>query len=275
MFHVRCFLVLVLAFFSVQSYEYNYNSTDNRDANTGFFLALGGTYSNPVRLSEKNYSGDQGYQAKIGLNINVLNGFIGSAFFFGTENNKLKLKNTSVLANVQEMYFGWEMVLFAVKYGMSIGGLKFAMPDQTFNSLGGTTLTELAHENKKIQMCQSIWVGAKIPIPVENNLLNRFSVDYDYRMISADRAWMFWHDMLSSVIMGACLDLSGELINKLGGKGSIGTTTILALARLGIGAMYWYNDYQYHNWPWKDESPFRIHRHAVSVTFQFKRLNAD
>jgi len=269
-----CFVFLFCLGVSAGGY-YEYKSGDDLTANAGFYLGINGNYSNPVRLSADNYSAAPGLGGRIGLNMNGLRGFVGWSMFLAFDKNAMELKNSSVQADVYDAYLGFEAILFSVKYGVGIGGLSLSLPDHKFDELGGTTLTELAHENGRVQMCQSVWTGLRVPIPVENDFWNRWSMDYEYRMISADRAWMFWHDLVSSLIVGVGYDIGQNISEALLKKDMEVASVIVSFATIGMAAMYWYYDYEYHNWPWNDEPPFRMHRHSICLNFQFKRFKIE
>lgn len=265
-------LALFLAVaFSVSSF--GYDSDYDETVTACFFLGLEGNYSMPVRLSEKSYSSSDGYGSRIGFRTSGLRGFVGADIYLAMEKNAIKLKNQPVVADVYHSYFGWQAILYGFKVGMGIGGLKFDLPAKAFNDLGGTTLTELNNENRKIQMAQTFMVGARMPIPVENDFLNRWAVDYEYKFVSADRAWMFWHDLISSSIVALGADLAANVAKGLEKKDFKITSLLLQAAIIGFIGSYWYYDYEYHNWPFKDESPYRMHAQAIVISYDFKRFD--
>lgn len=261
---MKSFLIPLIALVVV----FNAFSADYSDAKTGFYLGLSGNYSNPARLSKINYCSAPGYGGRIGTYMSAARGFVGMSFFLAMEQNAIDLKNSSIRADIYDAYFGVEAILLSIKYGFGVGGLKFSLPGPTNTT---NTLTELGFENKRIQMCQSVWTGIHIPIPVENNFLNRWSMDYEYRMLSADRAWMFWHDLVSSMIVGVVFDIGSKIADVLEKENMGLSSTLLTYATVGLAAGYWYLDYDYHNWPWHDERPFRVHRHAIVLNFQISR----
>lgn len=244
---------------------------DDGDGEVGLFLGFSGNYSNPVRLSEKSYNSFYGFGGKVGLSSYSLRGFLGSSFLLSGEMNRMKLKETSAIANVYDIFIGMEKNFFIFKYGGGFGGLKLSMPSKTFDSLGGTTLTELRHENKMIQKCENYWVGIHIPIPTDNDFWNRLNLGYEYRAISADRAWMFWHDLGSGFIMTLCLAIPSAITGELREK-SLAGAVFAEIIETGIASALIYADYNRHNFPWKDEKPFRMHRHSISLDFQIVRF---
>lgn len=267
----KIFLALVLSAFSLFAAGYSYSSENDESANAGFFFGANANYASPARLSATSYQGAWGEGGRIGICINGLKGFVGGSFFLSLDKDAIKLKNYPQMADIYHSYFGAEAVLFGLKYGVGIGGLKLAVPQNVYDAEGKSTLTELRGENRMVQLSKCFWLGAKIPIPVENDFWNRWSIDYEYRMISADRAWMFWHDVLSSAIMTTSYDLAHNVAKTLAEKGQSATSLLVTAASVGLIFSYWYYDYDYHHWPFRDESPFRLHRHAIVLNFEFKK----
>lgn len=235
------------------------------EPSTRLLLNFHGNKAEPQRLSEKSYkSGDWYGGGRIGLALYSPDqvGMPGFDVFISADADKFKLRGTNNQAEIYNAYFGLDVYWFCIKLGAGLGGLKLSLPDSVFNNLGRTTLTELKSENKYIQFSDFRCIGLKIP-------MDRVAIDADWTFISADRAFMFWHMLLSDLISVSLFQMTNDLASKLieneetqliGG--------LLIAANIGLQVMWYDINYKYRNWPFRDGPPFRYQRYSFGLDFR-------
>ncbi|HTX86634.1 MAG TPA: hypothetical protein VMC41_01025 [Candidatus Nanoarchaeia archaeon] len=248
------------------------DSTDYDAANVGFYLALNANISSPGRMSKSNYGSGAGMGGQLGLKMDSLNGWLGGTLFLSYDDAPLKLENSGSIAQVYQVYLGLAANILIIRMGIGWGLLKFSLPAKVFDSLGGTTLTELNQNNNRWEFSEYLSLGVHVPLPVKNDIANRFSLDYDYRFISADRAMMVWHGMLSSLVVDACIAVASGLAQKFLGKDSDPADIVSAIMVVGGTFAYWYYNYDYHNWPFHDAAPFRYGINTVLLSYKINRF---
>lgn len=150
--------------------------------------------------------------------------------------------------------------------GEGIGGSKFSIPESVYDSLGGSTLTELKGENDMVQLTHYRRFGVLL------SGMENVSLQYSWDLTNVERAWMVFHSMISGAISDLIIDgVPGALRKTLPEEVSNSIPFGLVLLAYRATASYlWYEfDYEHHNWPFDDDPPLKYHRHLVTLNYAF------
>ncbi|HIE13814.1 TPA: hypothetical protein EYP70_00930 [Candidatus Bathyarchaeota archaeon] len=170
-------------------------------------------------------------------------------------------------------------------YSYSLGGAsRFSIAETTYERLGRSTLSELKGENNMLQKSSL----------TQHSVLLSFSdyvsLQYSYGFMNIERAWMFWHELVSditqvAIIIGmsavpailpeemriSCLISIFQILRivspLLRHKG--GAVILIGTMRF-LFNLWWDNfNYKHNNWPFDDEPPLRYRKHTLTLSYRF------
>jgi len=151
-------------------------------------------------------------------------------------------------------------------YGAGIGGSRFSLTDSDFYSLGRSTLTELREENGNTQLCNSLKTGLSI------GGFGPLSLQYEYQLISVQRAENLFHWMVSTTISDFIIFGMPEKIVKAIGSDNANSFMLscaLITYKLGVSLLWYEFSYDNNNWPFHDDSPMHFHRQVLAISYRF------
>jgi len=240
------------AFFLVQAFC-------DENERVGIAVTPFATLSYPMHYAKKNYTYAWGGGAKLGLNYSSPQ-LLGYDFgvFCGVDQYRY---NQNDFAKMTNICLDYSANLLFVTIGSSVGAARFMINKNTYDSLDGSTGTELKKENNQWQFSSSLDLGLRIPIG------KVCAIGTEYSLVSTERAYMFWHALLSGAIKQVTLQPFSNAAAKRLENNDLAGAVIFKIINLGIvGCWYWF-DYKHHNWPWHDDPPLRSSRITFSTTF--------
>jgi hypothetical protein len=256
------------------------------DSKIDFTMSVSGLFSSPKKLFSDNYESSAGF-------------LFGAGVIFTDESDSIPGETTFLLAYSRD-YFdisGHTRTTYAIGtdadatlsalqtrmyrhtttasfkgvgihpvFGVGIGGAKFSLKDENFNKMGGTTLTELKHENDKTQLSEYSELGIML------DGMGPISLHYSYQLVEIQRAWKFAHWFINSSIEGfTVFGIPQRFSQSVGEDLRESNTFRLAtvLYQVGMTVLWYQISYDYNNWPFDDESPLHYHRQLLTLTFTF------
>lgn len=252
---------------------FSFSFSEPAEESGAFFCGISGNLALPAKMSKETYVKDFGFGARLGIRTKVLRGLHGSSVYWCFDMDRMEVDQYKEKANIYSSYLGYEGWIFFLKFGTGFGALYFDLPSSIYRDFGNSTLTELLHKNKKLKYSNYMLFGVALPLQrfFKPSFIDRWTLDYEFRIVSAEYAWMFWHDLVSTLIAAASFEICDQIAEVLEEKNMKWTPLIIRATSVGILAGYWAVDYEYHNWPWNDPPPYRMYKHSICVSFEFGR----
>lgn len=224
----------------------------------GIFVAIPGDETTGVHTTDIYYLNFTGDAARLDASTAALFGVGGEPT---ADLYSLHVGTVTAIPTISSS--GYSVSLIA---GAGIGGTSFSLDDNVFDKLGGTTLTEIAHEVDMTNLSTNRQFG------IDLFVFHGVSMQYSYSFIEVDRTWKVFHSMVSSTINGIIVDgiprfarsqLSDDMRNSLGAH-------VAAFAyKLGASLLWDYYTRDDGNWPYNDEPSMRYRRQAIGLTYYF------
>jgi hypothetical protein len=237
------------------------------DGDPEAFINIGvtpaGTFTYPVRDFGENYRDNWGGGLKVNLNMDALRGKLGLNLGLLGYYDQFKVRGQNENASLTTIALNMDIYLFYVTSGMTLGAGRFQVGDNVFNGFGGNTGTELGDENKEWQMTSSRYFGFRVPVG------KWVAIDCNYHLVSTERAWMFWHSLISGTIEEIPIAICDGIADNFVKQDKVPAAIIAKLVGIGFSWAWYYFDYNHHNWPWNDSKPLRYQRIAVGTTILF------
>lgn len=194
----------------------NYSPGSSISLGFGYYNSLADKAHTPQFMMNILYSRDA-YALKRGLNnlnnVTAINSSLHLEFVFGL--GWLQYRNFGVSTNL----------------GYGLGGSRFSIDGDDFDALGGTTLTELAGENKKIQYSSYPTMG------VTMTAVNHLALNYGYDLMTTQRAYLLGHQVLSGAIQFlpfVAFDQFGKLFLSVKTRKSLLYNSLVFCSQVGL-----------------------------------------
>jgi len=259
---------------------------DSIDYDYNFVVSASGSYSSPKKHFSDNYKSSAGFMFGAGVAATEKTDSIPSRFtllltysrdyFEFSDHTKAdysidKDPQATISALQLRLYHDSTYVSFKgigiyPVIGGGIGGAVFSITNENFYKMGGTTLTELEHENNKIQLSTFNDFGIKL------SGMGPVSLHYSYQLMEIPRTWKYFHWFVSTSIQQFTKFGIPHRINKSVGedlRASKKYQLAMMLYQVGMTVLWYQVTYDQYNWPFNDEAPLHYHRQLLTLTFPF------
>jgi len=253
-----------------------------------FGIQVSGSLNEPYEMLAESYTADdKGFALGINVvttpkgqsNLNLKTvSFIYTRDSYNMLENKAKAYNlasapVATISGFQVRSHEDVPIVWTNSFGLSlfqgeiIGGGRFKLDEQIFNKMGKTTLTELLHENNMNQVFSGNVYGIHL------TGLEHVSLELSYDQMSIERAWMVWHQFVStiaySIAKGAVPEISGWIL-----PDNVTNSKLFHIFSLfcKAGVSYYLFDWDYdnHNWPFNgDDPPLHYTRTTLTLNIYF------
>ena len=255
---------------------------------THFGIQLSGSINEPVEMLADIYAADdKGFTFGISLvttpegqsNLNLKTvSLVYSRDSFNMLKSAAKTYNLgstpkATISGIQVRSHEDVPIVWTNSFGLSlfkgncIGGGRFSLDDQIFKKLGESTLTELEHENDMNQLFYGTIYGVHL------TGLKHVSLELSYDQMSVERAWMVWHQMVSTIAYGFASEAVPEIADLVLSDNitsSMPFNVLALLIKAGVSYYLYDWDYAHHNWPYSgDDPPLHYTRTTLTLNIYF------
>ena len=248
-----------------------------------FGVQLSGSTNKPDEMFAKNYSADdKGFVIGISLvgtpkgqsNLNLETvSLVYSRASFNMQKStvqayQLDSTPTATLSGIQVRTHADVPIIWTNSIGLSlfkgnsIGGGRLKLSEAAFTKLGESTLTELKNENDKNQLFYGNIYGIHL------TGLKHASLELSYDQMGVERAWLFWHSLVSAMAYGIAEEAVTQIAEEVmpaSITSSMPFNVVALLIKSGISYYLYEWDYDHHNWPYSDDDP-PLHFNRTSLT---------
>lgn len=259
---------------------------DSIDYDYDFVISAAGSYSSPTEHFSDNYKSSAGFMFGAGVTATEKTDSIPSRYtllltysrdyFEFSDHTKADYsidKDPQATISALQLRFYQDSMYVSFKgigihpvFGGGIGGAVFSITDENFYKMGGTTLTELKHENNKIQLSTFNDFGIKL------SGLGPVTLHYSYQLMQMPRTWKYFHWFVSTSIQQFTILGIPQRVNKSVGedlRASNKYQLAMVLYQAGMALLWYQVTYDQYNWPFNDEAPLHYHRQLLTLTFPF------